>query len=987
MNFKEITELFDTYRSDKGVFHDLMQFRVREVLLVATLYDSFILERDGQLSEQIFGEYYQLNLSTAPRITSAYTAESALEKLTERSFDLIILMVGLDVKGPVQLSAQIAQKAPHTPLVLLFNNSANLHLLPGADSLTHIDRVFVWNGYSKIFLAITKYIEDKRNADIDTRLGLVRVILLIEDSIRYYSRYLPFLYAEIMHQTRRLIADETQEEFNKILRMRGRPKVLLACSYEEAEQLFERYRLNMLAVVTDVRYCRNGSIDAEAGFNFTRWARSRLPDLPVLIQSSEPENRTKAYEMGADFIDKESESLSFDIQHFFNDYLGFGSFIFRDPSGRELAAASNMDEFEKLLRLMPAESVMYHGSRNHFSAWLMARGEVLFARIVKTVKGEDFESPEHVRRFLIDIFDTVRESKTRGRIIQFDERTLGHASCIMRFADGSIGGKGRGLSFINNLLESVDFKKELPEIAVSMPVTAMIGIDEFDRFIDNPLFRETIYRNDSYEQVRQAFLRTPLSAEVSSKLRRFAELNTRPLAVRSSGLFEDMLLQPFAGIYSTYLIPNSDPDPLVRFRELEKAVKLVYASIFSEKSRAYFEAVHFKIEEERMAVVIQEVVGTTYGNYHYPHISGTAQSYNYYPVAYLKPEDGISVIAAGLGSYVVDGGEAFRFSPRYPRLDIVSPENQMKSSQTWLYALDLSRPVVNLLEGEESCFTRLDIATAEQHGTLTHLASTWDSENNRIEPGISRKGPRILNFANILKYNQIPLAKTIDTLLEIGQKSMGVPVEIEFAVDMTPTRQHAATFHILQLRPLIQSAETVTIRPEAVDRSSLLLYTTKGMGNGIEDNVRDIIFVHPDLFDNGKTETIAAEVEELNRQLRHLKRRYILIGPGRWGTRDRWLGVPVAFNHISEARVIVEVGLENYRIDASLGSHFFHNITSMNIGYFTVPYGSKDDFIDWNWLLSHTPQHQTAHCVHVSCQTPLLIEMDGRQSLSLIRKP
>ncbi len=989
MIIKELTDIFDRYRSDKDIFHDLMPVKMQEILLVATLYDAFILERDGQLSEQIFGEYYQLNLSAAPRVTSAYSLEDALRKLGQRPFDMVIVMVGLDIRTPLAIAAAIKERRD-IPIVLLFNNSAALPLCPAPDApeMRCIDRVFVWNGYSKIFLAITKYLEDKLNVDNDTSLGMVQVILLIEDSIRFYSRYLPFLYAEIMRQTQRLIAEENLDEMNKLLRMRARPKVLLATSYEEALSLYRRYRDHLLAVVSDVRFPREGKSDPEAGLTFVRALRAENPDLPVLVQSSEPANEPKALALGASFIHKNSESLSFDIRNFLIDYLGFGGFVFRDLAGREIGRANNLEEFERAIREIPDESLIYHASRNHFSAWLMAHGEVIFSRILQGARVEDFSGPSELRAFIISIFDQVRSRKVKGRVIHFDESVFGDSSYIIRFANGSLGGKGRGIAFINNLVENIDFSRHISGIEVRLPTTAVIGIDEFDHLLDAAQLHGRIYHEEDYEVVRRQFLSTPLSLELRKKLRRFLSLVECPLAIRSSGLFEDMLLQPFAGIYDTYLIPNNHPDPAVRFKQLVDAIRLVYASIFSPKSRAYFDALNYKIEEERMAIIIQEVVGGRHDRFHYPHISGTAQSFNYYPVPGVAPEDGIVTLALGLGAYVVEGEQAFRFSPRRPRQDLLAPEYQAQASQRYFYALDLGNPEPNLESGEYAAYARIDIAEAERHGTLTHLASVYDIENHRLQPGLSGRGPRILNFANVVKYDYIPLAHTLELLLEIGEKAMGNPVEIEFAVDLAPQQEGGRPiFYLLQLKPLIQRCEEVVLDLSAASRADALLLTDRAMGNGRDTAVHDIVYAVPERFDNARTVEMAEEMERLNAALKAEGRRAVFIGFGRWGTRDRWLGIPAQFHQISQARVLVETNLPDFQVDSSLGSHFFHNLTSMNIGYFTVDCRNERHFIDWEWLRRLPAVTETAHFRHVRTERPLDILMDGRHGLSLIRKP
>jgi len=990
MIISELTDVFDRYRSDKDIFHDLMPAKMQEILLVATLYDAFILERDGQLSEQIFGEYYQLNLSSAPRITSAYSREDALRKLEAHSYDMVIFMVGLDIQTPLDTAKEIKEQQGDIPILLLFNNSVALPLCPPADApeMKPIDRVFVWNGYSKIFLAMTKYVEDLRNVDNDTALGMVQVILLIEDSVRFYSRYLPVLYVEIMHQTQRLISEENLDEMNKLLRMRARPKVLLATNHEQAMALYERYRDNLLAVITDVQFPKEGSSDPEAGLNFVRMLKEENPDLPVLVQSSETKNEPTAHDLGASFMYKASESLDNDLRRFFTERLGFGCFVFRNPEGVEIGRVHNLEEFERRFPEIPDESLLYHGSRNHFSAWLMAHGEVLFARILRSARVEDFATAAEVRAFIISIFERVRLLKVKGRVVHFDEYIFAEADCIARLANGSLGGKGRGTAFINHLVENIDFSGYVQGLDIRLPKTAIIGIDAFEHFLETYQSSRDLYHEEDYEVIRRNFLDTPLPDYLIWKLRRFLQLVTGPLAVRSSGLFEDMLLQPFAGIYDTFLIPNNHADPEVRLRQLQDAIRLVYASIFSPRSKAYFDVINYHVEEERMAIVLQEVVGGVHENTLYPHISGTAQSHNFYPVAGLSPEDGVANLALGLGTYVVDGEQCFRFSPRHPRMDIVAPEAQASASQRHFYVLDLGNPEPPIHLGEQACYARLDIADAERHQTLNLLASVYDLENHRLQPGLSGRGPRILNFANILKYDAIPLAKTIEILLEIGEKALGNPVEIEFAVDLDRKSPDGnPTFYLLQLKPLIHRMEEVRLDPAELQPEQAVLFTDASMGNGQDSTVRDIVFADPELFDNGHTLEMVAEVEELNRSLKAQGRKAIFIGFGRWGTRDRWLGIPIQFHQISQARVLVEADLPDFHVDSSLGSHFFHNLTSMNIGYFTINFRTPNHFVDWDWLRSLTPVQTTAHFRHVRTAAPVEILMDGRRGLSLIRKP
>lgn len=985
MYFNELVAAYDRERRERNIFHDLMRFRVREVLLVASLYDAFILERDGVLSEQIYGEYFKLNLSTAPRISSAYTTESAVEKCKTTEFDLVILMAGLDYNQPLATAAAIREIRPDVAILLLAMNNASLGGLGSRcpSNFRNIDRVFVWNGYSKLFVGMIKYVEDLRNVDNDTRVGLVRVILLIEDSVRYYSRYMPLLYSVLMKQTQQLIEDESMVESYKILRMRGRPKILLATSYEEGLELFERYESNLLTVISDVRYSKDGVEDAEAGFKFLEMAKKRKPDLPVLIQSSESLNRAIAYEMGAAFIDKNSNSLALELSGFCLQHLGFGPFIFRDHSGLELARAFSMVDFEHTLLTIPAESLLYHASRNHFSAWLMARGEVRFARIIRNYMPDDFPDAESLRDFIVRTLKELQRGKSRGLIpdmgIPRRENGMG------RIGNGSVGGKGRGLAFIKSLIDNLAFPKQQAGIDIRMPFTVFIGIDEFERFMDLNQLWQQAKELDGLE-LRRSFVEKRLDDALINRLRDFVYHCTNPIAVRSSGLFEDMLMVPFAGVYDTFLLPNSHPDPEVRLDQLRTAIKLVYASLFTETALAYFNAAHYKRDEERMAVVLQEVVGCRQGRWFYPLISGTAQSYNYYPVSYLKPEDGLCTAALGLGPYVVEGGQAWQFSPRYPKVDVLSTEHRMSGSQRWFYAIDMEKTDFNLVDGENATLEKLDIVEAEKHPRFSLIASTWNMADNRLEPGTSARGPRVIDFAPILKYEAFPFAKVVEAALEVASRSMGVPVEIEYAIDYCPDSGDPV-FYLLQIKPLIQNSEKVAISLSDVDRADCLLLTEHCMGNGRFTGIQDIVYVDPERFDRAATEDIAREVGELNAKLQAEKRSYILIGPGRWGTRDRWLGIPVSFAQISAVKAIVEADLADFSVESSLGSHFFHNVTSMNIGYFSVPFGKQSSFVDWAALKSEAQQYLGKYCCHVRTDLFYEVVMDGMKGHGLIKKP
>ena len=982
-----LSSIYKRRKSDRDIFQELMPTKVKEVLLVATLYDSYSIVREGQFTDKIFGEYLQLNLYAYPRFTSVNSQDDALRMMKERDFDLVIIMVGVDKGQPIRTSEIIRNENQLIPILLLVNNNGDLrYFQETADRHDSIDRVFVWNGNSNVFLAMIKYIEDIKNLEADTKLGSVRVILLIEDSIQYYSRYLPLLYTTVMTQTQNLIEDNANDELNLILKMRARPKVILVSTYEDAISIFNKYKKYLLSVISDVSFPRNGVVDEEAGVDLLKHVISsmRYP-IPVLLQSHDVNNAQKAKEIGAGFINKNSESLSIDIHNFIYKNLGFGNFVFKDMSGTPLMSARTMSEFQEMFRIIPDEALAYHGKRNSFSTWLMARGEINIAEQLKPVRFEDFKNPEDLRKFCLDVFERTKIAKLRGRIINFDPDLFGSERLILRMGKGSLGGKGRGMAFICNFIENIDFAKVIPEMNIRIPATAIIGAMEFDKFLEiNELYHD-VYSNNSYEHIKNLFLNSSLSETLMDRLFLCVEKINKPLAVRSSGLFEDSLLQPFSGVYATYLLPNNHPDIRVRYQQLETAVKLVYASMFTEDAISYFDAVNYKIEEERMAVIIQEVVGHEYNQRYYPSISGVAQSYNFYPVSYMEPEDGFAVAAVGLGLYVVGGENAFRFCPKYPDINHSTIRDLINSSQKDFYALDLSLDTVDFEnEGEEGAIRKYLINDAEEDGILQHCASVYNRENDDLVPGITINGPRVIDFANILKYRHIPFADTIKLLLHLFKEAMGSPVEIEYAVDLEKTVDGKPTFYLLQIKPLIRNEEELEVDLEKAKPEDIVMYASRGMGNGIVYGIRDVVFVKPDEFDKTKTRKMAEDIIKINKKMEAMGKEYILIGPGRWGTRDPFTGIPVLWANISKARIIAEMGLPEFPLDSSLGSHFFHNVTSMNVGYFSIPHRSREAKVNIDLLNNQQLVEETLFIKHVEFEEDLKILMDGRKRQALI---
>ena len=988
LNSRQLLQRFlNKHNAERDLFHDLMPFKVKEILLVSTLYDAYSIEKEGRFSDHMLGQYHQLNLSSLPRVTGVSKIEEALDELMYKHYDMVIVMMGVDNQTPLVLSRKIKEEYPYIPVFFLINNNRDIELLERSKrKLDFVNRIFVWNGDSRMFFAMVKLLEDEVNVDNDTAMGFTKIILLVEDSPKYYSRYLPMIYSIVLEQTKHLIEDVNTDELYKVLKLRGRPKIILASTFEEAMDLFNRFREYVLCVISDARFPRNGKIDPMAGVELIKYAKGQIDNLPAILQSADPEYQKMAHDLKCSFVNKNSETLLQDLKSFITYFLGFGHFVYRDNEGRQIAVAKSMREFESYLKTVPEESLVYHAVKNHFSLWLMARGEVKIARIINPLKLNDFESPEEMRSFLVNIINAHRNDQDRGKIVNFEESAILEESNIVSFSAGSLGGKGRGLAFINSLIYNFRFSEMISGINIRTPVTGIIGTEEFDIFLEINKLYDKIYKEESYASIKQLFLGGSLSYNLEKKLRIFLKVVKRPVAVRSSSLFEDSLMQPFSGIFGTYLLPNNHPVFETRLQQLMDAIKLVFASIFSDDARTYFESIDYKIEEEKMAIVLQEVVGNRYENYYYPNISGTAQSHNYYPVAHMKPEEGFSVAAVGLGQYVVEGEKAYRFSPAYPDLEISSTKDQFRNTQLEFYAVNLGKPDINLLEGEEAGLIRLDMTKAEKHQNLKHCASVYDIENDRIIPGIENPGPRIINFANILKYGYIPLARALSVTLDVVKEALGCPVEIEYAVDLKPDKNGLPSFYLLQIKPLIGNQSDYNIDEEQLKREDILIFSGKSMGNGKLDEISDVIYVRTESFDKLKTREIASEIERLNHDMLKKGRKYILIGPGRWGTRDRFIGIPVTWPQISNAAVIVEMSLEDFPLDASLGSHFFHNLTSMNVGYFSVNHANPGDYIKTEMLVEGETVAETVFLRHVRFPGPLKILMDGKKGIAVIHK-
>ena len=986
MENNTLDQYFKRYKFGEEIFQSLMQYKVKNILLVSTYYDAFILEQDGFLSEQIIDEYQQFNLSNIPTITNVHTGEEAINAIKHNKFDLVITMMRIGTMDPYELGKHIKMQDSDIPVILLLNVASDISLIRDHNSVIYIDNVFIWNGDPKLFLAIIKYIEDMKNVRNDTEHGFVRVILIIEDNIQYYSLFLPLLYTEIMKQTKRVVSEELND-LNKNLLMRARPKILLAQTYEEAMNIYENYKDYLLCVVSDIKFPHNGVLDEAAGLKLINEIRTDKIDIPVVLQSSDMENRKKIKDKSITFLYKQSKTLLKELEEFIIRKLGFGDFIFRDKNGKEIARAHTMLEFEKILADIPYESLVYHSARNHFSAWLIARGEIPIAMKIKPLKFDDFLSATQLRNYLLNIFKEIRFQKNRGKIINFDVSNLNTDYEIIRLKMGSLGGKGRGIAFLNSLIVNLNIDKKFKDIVITIPKTSVIGTDEYDIFMEQNNLYDLI-SCDSDDKIKKQFLKGKLSPDLKYKLDQFITNVHYPVAVRSSSLFEDSQSQPFAGVYATYMLPNNHKDRRIRLKQLEDAVKLVYASVFLKSAKQYIESLDYKIEEEKMGVIIQEIVGSHHDNFYYPHFSGVTESYNFYPTNGLKAEDGVASLAIGLGKSVVEGNKSFRFCPKHPVLGSSLQDEASVSSQLYFYAIDTSKNDFDLMNGEDATLVKLPIKKAHEHKVTEHIASVWDYRNNRIVDSLYAEGPRIITFAGILKYKYIPLAQILTEILDIGNKTMGVPVEIEFAVDLSkdPEKNILPRFYLLQIRPLIPNKGEIKITKKDIKGGNVLVYSENSLGNSLIKGISDIIFIEPDRFNTTDTLSMQTEIEELNKKMANEKRKYILIGPGRWGSQDRFLGIPVKWANINYAGVIVEVGLKDRYIENSQGSHFLHNIIAMNIGYITVPQKDDTSFINWDIIKGFNVIEEKKYFTHIRSDKNFLIKLDGESGKAIISK-
>jgi CheY-like chemotaxis protein len=978
--------LSDQFDLSFKVFHELMAKRVSKILLVSSPYDAFIMEEDGRLAERIIHEYRGLNLTRPPRLLWVSSAKAALEALDRESFDLVITMPRINDMEAYVLGRQIKERFPQLPIFLLAHNSSRYVNDSRYSDRNVFDRFFEWCGNTDLLLALIKSVEDRMNVSYDTQRANVRVIIMVEDSPFYCSSILPLLYKEIVMQTQAVMEESVNEE-HRILRMRARPKILVAENFEEAENLCRHYRQYLLNVISDVRYPRGGEIDDQAGFLLLSMIKAENPDIPLLMFSSDEANRNRAEALPAVFLNKNSPFLHTDIRNFFMEHLGFGDFIFRLPDGTEIARSSNLRKMIEVLPSVPDESVYYHAFRNDFSSWLMARSEILLAVKLKPIKVSDFSSISEVKKFLINIIQERRKGRQKGLITDFASGDFDPDADFIKIGKGSLGGKARGLAFISTQLRNnPEILKKYENVNLCVPKTVVISTEGFDAFIEENNLGDLSKSDLSDELIIQSFLDAKVPEWLRHNIELFLAQARYPLAVRSSSLLEDSQFQPFAGIYKTYMIPNSDSDLSKRTTQLMNAVKLVYASTYLEAPRSYARRTQHRTEEEKMAVVIQKLTGVADGSYFYPALSGVAQSYNYYPISYMKPEEGIAYIALGLGKTVVEGGTSLRFSPKYPEFipQFSGVDNMLANAQRYFYALTMDAFPDNFGFEEDGTLARLEVEDAAGHPVVKSLCSSYSHEDHRIRDSANAAGHLVLTFAQVLKYQSFPLSEILADVLELGRKGMGTPVEIEFAVDHPFAADRRPEFAFLQIRPMGLSSSQMAVEIEPQDMTEAFCFSTSAMGNGIYQDLEDIIFVKPEAFDSARTIDIAAEIGAVNKRLEPESRRFLLIGPGRWGSADRWLGIPVHWKDISGVSTIVETASDVLKADPSHGTHFFHNITSLGISYITVTRNGRD-FIDWDWLNSIPAETETTFVKHVRLEKPMTIMIDGKRSKAVLK--
>jgi len=964
-------------------FSDLARFRVHDILLVSSLYDSFILAEDGELHEVVLKEFLDLNVRHTPGITHVSTAEEAVSLAADQGqYNLVIASSYLGDISARALAERLRQAGIDTPVVVLAYDVREVAQLGDARERSPLDRVFLWQGDVRLVPAIVKYVEDRRNVVHDTGIFGVQAILVIEDNVRYYSSFLPTIYAELTQQAHSLVPEGVNLS-HKLMRLQAQPKILLCGSYEEAWQYFVDYEEHILGVISDIEFPREGRIARDAGLDFAQRVRARQPDVPVMLQSSRVENQALARSVGAAFLVKNSPTLLQQLRRFMVEHLGFGDFVFRMPDGREVGRARDLRELEDRLAALPVESVAYHAERNHFSKWFKARTEFALAHELRPRKVSDFETVEDLRTEVLRAIREYRAQTRRGVIVDFDRVRFSPETPFCRIGGGSLGGKARGLAFIDLLLNESRLPERFRDVHIGVPPAVVLGTDVFDDFLERNDLRGFALDSSDPAEVEHRFVAAEVSPEVSADLAALLNIVRHPIAVRSSSLLEDSQYQPFAGIYDTFMLPNDHRRVDVRLRQVLTAIKRVYASTFSPAAKRYFIGGPYRLEEEKMAVVLQRIVGGAHGARFYPGFAGVARSHNFYPLPPMRSEDGIAAVALGFGETVVSGEACFRFCPRYPRhvVQLSTVADTLANAQREFRALELG--------GIDSVGrfrpSRFDLAAAEEDGTLAAVGSTYSPENDVVYDGVSRPGVRLVTFAPILKHGLFPLAEIVDALLEIGVRGTNGPVEIEFAVNCR--WRDTAEFGVLQLRPLGRARAGPDPELEPAPRDRILCESSSVLGHGMVDDIRDLVVIDANRFDRARTHEVAQAVGRFNAELVAAGRPYLLIGAGRWGSADPLLGIPVTWDQIAGARAIVEAGFADFKVTPSQGSHFFQNLAAGNIGYFTVNPDAGDGVVDWAWMAAQPAAAETELVRHLRFNAPLVVMINGKSHTGRVLKP
>ena len=971
-------------------FANLMTRRIFNVLLIANPYDAFMLEDDGRIDEKIFNEYTSLSLRYPPRFTQATTCEEALALLNSMTFDLIICMPGTGDNDSFDVARNIKVQYAHIPMVILTPFSHGITQRIANEDLSPFEYIFCWLGNTDLLLSIIKLIEDKMNLEHDVNEVGVQLILLVEDSIRFYSSTLPNLYKFVLKQSQEF-STEALNAHQRTLRMRGRPKIVLARTYNEAIGIYEHYKNNVLGVITDVRFPHEewGEKDALAGIKLCEAIRKEDPFVPLIIQSSETQNQAYAAKYEAAFIDKNSKKMDVDLRRIVADNFGFGDFIFRNPNTmEEIARVKNLKELQNILFAVPAESFLYHISHNHVSRWLYSRAMFPVAEFLKPITWNSLQDVDAHRKIIFEAIVKYRKMKNQGVVAIFKRDRFDRYSNFARIGEGSLGGKGRGLAFIDNMVKRHPEFEEFENARVAIPKTIVLCTDIFDEFMEtNNLYQVALSDVDD-DVILRYFLKAKLPDRLVEDFFTFFDAVKSPIAIRSSSLLEDSHYQPFAGIYNTYMIPYLD-DKYEMLRMLSDAIKGVYASVFFRDSKAYMQATSNVIDQEKMAVILQEVVGNQYANRYYPSMSGVARSLNYYPIGDERAEEGTVNLALGLGKYIVDGGMTLRFSPYHPHqiLQLSEMEIALRETQTRFYALDLGNGGQNFSIDDGFNLLKLPVKEAEKDGSLNYIASTYDPYDQVIRDGLYPGGRKVITFANILQHDVFPLSRILQLALKYGQEEMRRPVEIEFAANLSREKDKTGSFYLLQIRPIVDAKEMLDEDLAAIPDEALLLRSDNSLGHGIMTDITDVVYVKTDHWTASRNPQIASEIEQLNQRFLNEGRNYVLIGPGRWGSSDPWLGIPVKWPHISAARIIVEAGLTNYRVDPSQGTHFFQNLTSFGVGYFTINAYRGEGIYNEAFLNAQPAVSETEFLRHVRFEQPAVVKMDGKKKQGVVLLP